>query len=153
MHHPLGDWLTSSSLSVQWTARAAYIRDWLTAESSQCPPLTSVLCDNNQVVFDADNCWMLPLFSFEICGWLWNLNRAGCGRPLLRLAAQFMPQDTAPQCAAEDSAVPTAESYRSAHATCSSRYDGTMPPEVPHMVFKWRLTAHQYASTWFVVSL
>jgi len=51
------------------------------------------------------------------------------------------------------SAAPTAESYRSAHAMCSSTYDGTMSPdpEVPHMVLKWHLTAHHTPprGSWF----
>jgi len=53
------------------------------------------------------------------------------------------------------SAAPTAESYRSAHAICSSTYDGTMSPypEVPHMVLKWRLTAHHTPPRGFVITL
>jgi len=54
------------------------------------------------------------------------LKRTGCGR--LFGSPLFTPRDTSPQCAAEDSATPTAESCHSTHTTSSSKYDGTVTP-------------------------
>jgi len=51
----------------------------LTAESSQCQPLTAELRANNQPLFVGVNYRTLLLFSFEMCV---ALKSAGCGRHL-----------------------------------------------------------------------